>query len=50
MTAKKKKLDELETASGKTPKKRGRPKKTKLDEISYADGRKEDKIKKAKAA
>ena len=27
MTAKKKKLDELETASGKTPKKRGRPKK-----------------------
>ena len=48
MTAKKKKLDELETASGKTPKKRGRPKKTKLDEISYADGRKEDKIKKAK--
>jgi len=49
MTAKKKKLDKLETATGQSaPKKRGRPRKTKLDELSYADGKKEDKIKRAK--
>ena len=52
MTKKKTKLDSIKTATGKTPKPRGRPKKakkeTKMDNLSFADGKQEEKIRKAK--